>query len=181
MGITDTGISRRKFMQGSMAVAAGAAALSAFGCAPNAEVKKTDKTEAVNPEEGGTWVNAACWHNCGGRCVNKVMVKDGAVVRQKTDDSHEDSPDYPQQRGCVRGKAQQQQCFGADRIMHPLKRKGWQPGGGSNSNGENRAKTSGKSLAGTRQSTLRARKSSASPTNTAPRASIANLPIPALT
>lgn len=34
-----------------MAVAAGAAALSAFGCAPNAEVKKTDKTEAVNPEE----------------------------------------------------------------------------------------------------------------------------------
>lgn len=48
MGITDTGISRRKFMQGSMAVAAGAAALSAFGCAPNAEVKKTDKTEAVN-------------------------------------------------------------------------------------------------------------------------------------
>lgn len=60
MGITDTGISRRKFMQGSMAVAAGAAALSAFGCAPNAEVKKTDKTEAVNPEEGGTWVNAAC-------------------------------------------------------------------------------------------------------------------------
>ena len=140
MGITDTGISRRKFMQGSMAVAAGAAALSAFGCAPNAEVKKTDKTEAVNPEEGGTWVNAACWHNCGGRCVNKVMVKDGAVVRQKTDDSHEDSPDYPQQRGCVRGKAQQQQCFGADRIMHPLKRKGWQPGGGSNSNGENRGK-----------------------------------------
>ena len=102
MGITDTGISRRKFMQGSMAVAAGASALSAFGCAPNAEVKKTDKTEAVNPEEGGTWVNAACWHNCGGRCVNKVMVKDGAVVRQKTDDSHEDSPEYPQQRGCVR-------------------------------------------------------------------------------
>ena len=72
-----------------MAVAAGAAALSAFGCAPNAEVKKTDKTEAVNPEEGGTWVNAACWHNCGGRCVNKVMVKDGAVVRQKTDDIDE--------------------------------------------------------------------------------------------
>lgn len=24
--------------------------------------------------------------------------------------------------------------------MHPLKRKGWQPGGGSNSNGENRGK-----------------------------------------
>lgn len=63
------------------------------------------------------------------------MVQDGVVVRQKTDDTHEDSVEYPQQRGCVRGKAQQQQCFGADRILHPLKRKGWQPGGGENSNG----------------------------------------------
>ncbi len=72
--------------------------------------------------------------------MNKVMVKDGAVVRQKTDDTHEDSIEYPQQRGCVRGKTQQQQCFGADRILHPLKRKGWQPGGGEKSNGQMRGK-----------------------------------------
>ena len=36
----------------------------------------------IDPEEGGKWVSAACWHNCGGRCMNKVMVKDGMVVRQ---------------------------------------------------------------------------------------------------
>ena len=136
-----SGLTRRQFMKGSLGVAAAATALTAFGCSPSTSVEETEETGAtVNPEEGGTWVPAACWHNCGGRCVNKVMVKDGAVVRQKTDDSHEDSPEYPQQRGCVRGKAQQQQCFGADRILHPLKRKGWQPGGGENSNGAMRGK-----------------------------------------
>ena len=81
----------------------------------------------VDIEEGGKWISAACWHNCGGRCMNKVMIKDGMVIRQKTDDTHEDSFDYPQQRGCVRGKAQQQQCFGADRIKYPMKRKNWSP------------------------------------------------------
>ena len=87
VGASTTTWSRRQFMKGSLAVAASAAALSSFGCAPSAEVKKKegDTAPAVNPEEGGTWVPAACWHNCGGRCVNKVMVKEGAVVRQKTD------------------------------------------------------------------------------------------------
>lgn len=129
-------LSRRQFVAGASAIAASAAALGSFGCAPGTTVEETDEVAAGNPEEGGTWTSVACWHNCGGRCMNKVLVKDGAVIRQKTDDTHEDSFDYPQQRGCVRGKAQQQQCFGADRILHPLKRKGWQPGGGDNSNGE---------------------------------------------
>ncbi|MDR0514584.1 MAG: molybdopterin-dependent oxidoreductase [Coriobacteriaceae bacterium] len=137
------GFSRRRFLATSMAVAASAAALSSFGCSPQASVapqKEVEHTLPTNEEADGAWVAAACWHNCGGRCVNKVMVKDGVVIRQKTDDSHEDTPDYPQQRGCVRGKAQQQQCFGADRLMHPLKRKGWKPGGGAASNGQLRGK-----------------------------------------
>ncbi len=155
---TQGSLSRRTFMKAGGALAASAAALSALGCSNGTGVKENPKPEPETPEEptnavadvehpkptnneaGGTWVPAACWHNCGGRCVNKVMVKDGVVVRQKTDDSHEDSPEYPQQRGCVRGKAQQQQCFGADRLLYPLKRKGWQPGGGENSNGAMRGK-----------------------------------------
>lgn len=119
-------------------MAASVAVLSATGCSSESTLDKHELP--VDPADEGKWVPAACWHNCGGRCVNKVMVKDGAVVRQKTDDSHEDSFDYPQQRGCVRGKAQQQQCFGADRVLYPLKRKGWQPGGGENSNGAMRGK-----------------------------------------
>ena len=138
MSIQSKNISRRGFLGASAAVVASAALLSATGCSAEASLDAADKHELpVDPAEGGEWVAAACWHNCGGRCMNKVMVKDGAVVRQKTDDTHEDSPDYPQQRGCVRGKAQQQQCFGADRLKYPMKRKSWSP---ENPNGELRGK-----------------------------------------
>ncbi len=148
--------SRRDFLKGSAVATASLASLALIGCQDNT-VTEADTTEAdttmaetttaemspehspiVDLEEGGTWVSAACWHNCGGRCLNKVMVKDGTVIRQKTDDTHADSYDYPQQRGCVRGRAQQQQCFGADRVKYPMKRKGWQPGGGDKANGAKR-------------------------------------------
>lgn len=81
----------------------------------------------LDPNVEGKWVPAACWHNCGGRCVNYAHVVDGVVTRQKTDDTHPDSPDYPQQRSCLRGRSQQQQCFGADRLKYPMKRKHWEP------------------------------------------------------
>ena len=100
-------ISRRKFL----ALSAGAAALAGAGmagCSPKKESASTvtEHTEPIDAEEGATWVTAACWHNCGGRCLNKALVKDGVVLRQKTDDTHEDSPDYPQQRACQRGRSQ---------------------------------------------------------------------------
>ena len=117
---------------------AGVAGLAATGCSAESSLEATDaKGMPIDPAKGGEWTSAACWHNCGGRCMNKVMVKDGAVIRQKTDDTHEDSFDYPQQRGCVRGRAQQQQCFGADRLKYPIKRKSWSP---ENPNGEMRGK-----------------------------------------
>lgn len=81
----------------------------------------------------GRWITAACWHNCGGRCLNKALVRDGKVVRQKTDDTHADSPLFPQQRGCARGRAQRRQVLGEDRLKYPLLRKHWQPGGGDKS------------------------------------------------
>lgn len=117
---------------------AGVAGLAATGCSAESSLEATNiKGMPIDPAKGGEWTSAACWHNCGGRCMNKVMVKDGAVIRQKTDDTHEDSFDYPQQRGCVRGKAQQQQCFGTDRLKYPIKRKTWSP---ENPNGEMRGK-----------------------------------------
>ena len=117
---------------------AGVAGLAATGCSAESSLEATDaKGMPIDLAKGGEWTSAACWHNCGGRCMNKVMVKDGAVIRQKSDDTHEDSFDYPQQRGCVRGRAQQQQCFGADRLKYPIKRKTWSP---ENPNGELRGK-----------------------------------------
>lgn len=35
---------------------------------------------------------------------------------QKTEDMHEDSPDFPQQRECLRGRSQRHQVFSADRL-----------------------------------------------------------------
>ena len=99
------------------------------------QAQETPTAAAQTPvaAKQGEWKPAACWHNCGGRCVNKALVVDGVVVRQKTDDVNPDSPDHPQQRGCIRGRSQRKQIFGADRLKYPMKRKSWAPGGGDKS------------------------------------------------
>lgn len=94
-----------------------------------AEVSDEKAQEILEKE--GEWKTAACWHNCGGRCLNKVYIVDGLVVRQKTDDTHDDSFEYPQQRACGRGRSQRKQVYGTDRLKYPMKRKHWEPGGGN--------------------------------------------------
>lgn len=121
-------MSRRAFLGKTAAVMAGtAAAVTLPGCGLT---KVASPATADLAGKEGKWIPVACWHNCGGRCSNKAYVVDGVVVRQKTDDTHPDSPDYPQQRGCVRGRSQRMQVFGADRLKYPMKRKNWEPGGG---------------------------------------------------
>lgn len=123
--ITEKEMNRRDFLKTSAVGAAMLAFLDTGGnaLAPTAEAASVDAV--VNGE--GKWIPAACWHNCGGHCVNKALVVDGVVIRQKTDDTHPDTPDYPQQRSCPRGRSQRQQCFGADRLKYPMKRKHWEP------------------------------------------------------
>ena len=75
-------------------------------------------------------IAAPCWHNCGGRCSVKVLVKDGRVIRSKTDDTHPGSWEHPQARSCALGHAMHQQIFGEDRLKHPMKRKHREPHGG---------------------------------------------------
>ena len=90
--------------------------------------------------QSGEWVPVSCWTSCGGRCLLKAYVVDGMPMRIKTDDIEEDSFDNFQNRACPRGRAQRMHAFGADRIKYPMKRKGWQPGGGEASNGEMRGR-----------------------------------------
>lgn len=117
-------ISRRSFLGWS-------AALTTAAVVPTYGLKKIDGALAAKQAaEEGEWITAACWHNCGGRCLNKALVVGGVVVRQKTDDTHPDSPDFPQQRACWRGRSQKEQVFGIDRIKYPMRRKNWEPGGG---------------------------------------------------
>ena len=119
-------VNRRSFLGVTLAATAG---LTLAGTGTRLVQISSDRAKALATEEG-KWVTAACWHNCGGRCLNKALVKDGVVIRQKTDDTHEDTPNFPQQRACARGHSQRAQIFGADRLKYPMKRKNWEPGGG---------------------------------------------------
>ncbi len=125
--INNLNLNRRSFIKASVAATAG---LSLAGCGNS--LTRTNRNIKIS-EEDGEWIPVACWHNCGGRCLNKALVVDGVVIRQKTDDTHPDSPEFPQQRACVRGRAQRQQVFGADRLKYPMRRKNWSPGGGDKS------------------------------------------------
>jgi anaerobic dimethyl sulfoxide reductase subunit A len=60
----------------------------------------------------------AC-HDCGGRCVIKVHVKDGVAVRVETDDGEE-----PQLRACARGRAYRKRVYDPNRLKYPMKRVG---------------------------------------------------------
>ncbi|MGD2155906.1 MAG: molybdopterin-dependent oxidoreductase [Anaerolineales bacterium] len=123
--LNDTVLSRRSFLKWSAALGGTAALAGGLGVGLKA-IENAAEQEAAE----GKWISAACWHNCGGRCVNKAYVVDGVIIRQKTDDNHPDSPDYPQMRGCARGRSQRYQVFGADRLKYPMVRKNWEPGGG---------------------------------------------------
>ncbi len=120
-------MSRRSFLKWSAAVG-GTAAL--VGSGMTVDLKPAESAAPALAPQESKWVTAACWHNCGGRCVIKANVVDGVVTRIKTDDTHADSADWFQQRACARGRAQRQLVFGADRLKYPMKRKNWAPGGG---------------------------------------------------
>lgn len=131
-------LSRRSFVAGSGAALA-SACLATMG--PNLkpiDAEEIDEAVAQLDESKGEWRSAACWWSCGGRCMNKVLVVDGIPVRQKTDDTHEDTADFPQQRGCMRGRANRRQIMAADRLKYPMKRKHWEPftGGDKSLRGE---------------------------------------------
>jgi anaerobic dimethyl sulfoxide reductase subunit A len=123
------GMSRRAFV-GASAVAA---LTLASACSPENKLGETEDRKIyrldtdLDENVEGKWVTAYCADNCGGMCLNKVYVVDGVAVRQKTDDTHEDSVDNPQLRACPRGRARRQDTFGVDRLKYPMKRKNWEP------------------------------------------------------
>ncbi|WP_302398004.1 molybdopterin-dependent oxidoreductase [Eggerthella sinensis] len=123
-GLNGPQMKRRAFVQSSLATVA---MLGLAGCGNTLSEADGKQGDASRGE--GSWKTLACMQSCGGRCLNKGLVVDGVIVRQKTDDTHEDSQEFPQQRGCLRGRSIGQMAFGADRLKYPMKRKNWQPGG----------------------------------------------------
>ncbi|MFQ5826853.1 MAG: molybdopterin-dependent oxidoreductase, partial [Dehalococcoidia bacterium] len=69
--------------------------------------------------QGVKIITTACNSHCGGCCILKVHVKDGAIIHIETDDGEE-----PQYRACSRCRAYRQRVYAPDRLLHPLKRVG---------------------------------------------------------
>lgn len=63
-------------------------------------------------------------HNCGGRCLLKVHVKDGLITRIETDDRPGDDISDPQLRACIRGRSYRKRQYNPDRLKYPLRRIG---------------------------------------------------------
>lgn len=63
-------------------------------------------------------------HNCGGRCILKLYIKDEKIVRIETDDRPSDNLDDPQLRACIRGRSYRRRQYHPDRLKYPLKRTG---------------------------------------------------------
>lgn len=138
--------SRRNFLKASAAAASLTAAVGLGGCSAgtsggglSAHMCPADQS-VTNAK--GRWVPFSCEHGngCGGNCVKMGYVVDNNVLRVKTDTSREDSWLNSQNRACLKGRARRQEVFGESRLRYPMKRKGWQPGGGQPSNGDMRGK-----------------------------------------
>ncbi|EIW18951.1 anaerobic dimethyl sulfoxide reductase subunit A [Pelosinus fermentans] len=63
-------------------------------------------------------------HNCGGRCLIQVHVRDGRIVRISTEDDIADTPEKPQLRGCLRCRSYRERLYHPDRLKYPMKRAG---------------------------------------------------------
>ena len=137
----------RSFLCASVGVFAARAEYEAAGAPKSYAAAQSDAdgydkvaSDAQVTSGAGQWVPIHCHQNCNQMCNNMGYVVDGVVVRQKTDDSREDSWDCPQQRSCLRGRSLRQQVYNGDRLKYPMKRKHWQPGGGENAHGELRGR-----------------------------------------
>ena len=62
-------------------------------------------------------------HNCGGRCLLRVYLKDGVITRIGGDDRPR-TVKPPKLRPCPRGRAYSRRQYHPDRLRYPLKRTG---------------------------------------------------------
>src|SRR5512141_1961049 len=124
----DVPLTRRCFLKwGALAgsAVAGAAPASALARGLPPELAAVFEHAASQVTSGTRIVRTGCpSHNCGGRCLLKVHVRDGVIVRIETDDRPGDTVADPQLRACVRGRAYRKRQYHPDRLQFPMKRVG---------------------------------------------------------
>jgi len=83
-----------------------------------------NKKAAIASSRGEVMIRTGCpSHNCGGRCLLLVYLKDGVITRIDGDD-RPDTIEAPQLRPCPRGRAYRRRQYHPDRLRYPLKRTG---------------------------------------------------------
>ncbi|MCF8304677.1 MAG: molybdopterin-dependent oxidoreductase [Bacteroidales bacterium] len=114
------GLDRREFIKWTFALGLSA---GAFGSMPHVMSLVDQKTRPYVVAD--KVIRAGCpSHNCGGRCVLKLFVKDEKLVRIETDDRLPDTISDPQLRACIRGRAYMRRQYHPDRLKYPLIRTG---------------------------------------------------------
>ena len=117
------GIPRRCFMKMGAFFAGGLAAMINFSGCKNEPDKVYESTE--DSLIGTKIIRAGCpAHNCGGRCVLKLHVANGIIMRIETDDRPGDDISDPLLKACIRGRSYRRRQYHPDRLKYPLKRIG---------------------------------------------------------
>ncbi len=118
-------MSRRSFLRWS-ALVGGAAASSKKSLAGLRRRKRaTPAPQLYGAPAADRMIRTGCpSHNCGGRCLLRVFVRDGRIVRIEGDDRPADTVAEPQLRACVRGRAYLRRQYHPDRLLYPQKRVG---------------------------------------------------------
>jgi anaerobic dimethyl sulfoxide reductase subunit A len=81
--------------------------------------------ESLQTASGHRMIRTGCpSHNCGGRCLLKVTVRDGVIIRIEGDDREPDLVSDPQLRPCIRGRSYRRRQYHPDRLKYPMKRTG---------------------------------------------------------
>jgi anaerobic dimethyl sulfoxide reductase subunit A len=114
---------RRNFLGWSAAVGTGALTLKLKGASKLAALPlpRPPLQEAPSVK----MIRTGCpSHNCGGRCLLKVFVEKGRIIRIEGDDRPTDGIEAPQLRPCLRGRLYRGRQYHPDRLLHPLKRTG---------------------------------------------------------
>lgn len=96
------------------------------GILPGCLGRQEDSLAEIVEVHGDTMIiRAACpGHNCGGRCLLKLHLRDGMIIRIETDDRPNDTLEDPQLRACIRGRSYRRRQYHPDRLKYPMKRVG---------------------------------------------------------
>lgn len=126
------GLTRRGFLK-TTGAAAGVAAVAGTGVALTDLAPVSAYAEGAAAIEGEQVFRTSCRGNCGSRCPQEVVVREGKVVR--TTAAQLPGDDSVRRRLCVKGYTQPQRLYEPDRLKYPMKRTSWSP---ENPNGDQR-------------------------------------------